>query len=93
MKSSPELVLSRSVPQKRVSLQDWNLRVFLKRIWDDQQKYDYKSWAIQRDPDEVDRELWRYRKVEIIGVALDEYVTNLERRINALPAMASGSSG
>lgn len=69
------------------SLQDWNLRVFLKRIWDDQQKYDYKSWAIQRDPDEVDRELWRYRKVDIIGVDLDEYVLNLQQRIDVLPAL------
>jgi hypothetical protein len=67
------------------SLQDWNLRVFLKRIWDEQQKYDYKSWAIQLHADEVDLQLWGKRGVKIIGVSLDDYAGELVRRTAALP--------
>jgi hypothetical protein len=70
------------------SLQDWNLRVFLKRIWDEQQKYKYKSWAIQLDPDEIDRALWKSRDVEIVGASLDDYMAALAHEIEALPAAA-----
>ena len=31
-------------------MRDWNLRVILQRIWGEQ-RLDYRSWAIQRDPD------------------------------------------
>lgn len=72
------------------SLQDWNLRVFLKKIWDDQQKFDYKSWAVQRAPNEVDQELWRSRKVEIIDLSLEEYVPMIEQHLQALPPASNG---
>lgn len=67
------------------SLQDWNLRVFLKKIWDDQQKYDYKSWAIQLDVQEIERELWRSRGVELMAVSLEDYIAKLENRLANLP--------
>lgn len=75
------------------SLQDWNLRVFLKRIWEDQQKYSYKSWAIQLDPDPIDCELWKSRNVEIVGVSLDDYMGALAREMDALPAVDSRDDG
>ena len=39
------------------SMQDWNLRVILHRIWG-QQPLAYKSWAIQLDPSELEQEFW-----------------------------------
>jgi hypothetical protein len=66
------------------SLQDWNLRVFLKRIWDDQQKYDYKSWSIQLKVAEIEQEVWRSRKVELMAVSLDDYIAKLEQRVAGL---------
>jgi hypothetical protein len=72
------------------SLQDWNLRVFLKRIWEDQQKFTYNSWAIQLHPQVIDRELWRSRKVDIIGMSLDDYVVQLQSEMDALPEHEPG---
>src|SRR6201998_606189 len=59
------------------SLGDWNLRVILYRIWS-QLKFNYKSWAIQVNPQQIDQEFWAKRNVEILDVALDLYVKALE---------------
>lgn len=67
------------------SLQDWNLRVFLKKIWDDQQKYKYKSWAIQLEVPEIEKQIWRSRYVELLAVSLDDYIAALEDRVAKLP--------
>ena len=53
------------------SMQDWNLRVILHRIWG-QQPLSYKSWAIQRDPNEIEQELWEARGVDVFDIPLAE---------------------
>jgi hypothetical protein len=58
------------------SMQDWNLRVILHRIWG-QQPLSYKSWAIQKDPSEIEQELWDARDVRVMDIPLDEYVDGL----------------
>jgi hypothetical protein len=60
------------------ALRDWNLRVILHRIWG-AQKLRYKSWAIQRDPEPIDREFWELRGVDVLDAELSEYVDGLER--------------
>jgi hypothetical protein len=65
-------------------LRDWNLRVILHRIWGDQ-KLSYKSWAIQLNPDELDREFWMKRNVVVFDVHLKEYIAALSERVQALP--------
>ena len=62
------------------SLQDWNLRVILHRIWE-QQKLGFNSWAIQLAPSEIEQELWRARGVEVIDIALEGYMSALESRL------------
>jgi hypothetical protein len=52
-------------------LRDWNLRVILHRIWSERD-LGYRSWAIQRDPDPLDQELWGRRDVDIWDVPLSE---------------------
>ena len=71
-------------------LRDWNLRVILHRIWGEQ-KFKYKSWAVQPKPQPMDREFWAKRDVEILDASLEEYVDALSERVNAMP-MSEGSA-
>jgi DNA-binding SARP family transcriptional activator/class 3 adenylate cyclase len=61
-------------------LQEWNLRVFLHRVWGHEQVA-YRSWAVERIPDAVEREFWRQRGVDTVYAELDEYVERLGRRL------------
>jgi hypothetical protein len=65
------------------SLSDWNLRVILYRIWSEQ-AIDYKSWAIQVNPQHIDQQFWSKRNVDILDLHLDIFVAELESRIAAL---------
>jgi len=62
-------------------LQDWNLRVILHRIWGEQ-ALSYVSWAIQLDPEPIERELWGRRDVEVYDVPLETYISELSRRLD-----------
>ena len=64
-------------------LQDWNLRVILHRIWGDR-KLSWKSWAIQRTPDMLEKEFWRQRGVDILAVPLRQYVASLAAAVGEL---------
>jgi hypothetical protein len=58
------------------SLRDWNLRVILHRIWGTQ-LHSWNSWAVQRDPPELDQKFWEERKVELIDMDLEQYIRRL----------------
>ena len=62
------------------SLRDWNLRVILHRIWGEQ-KLNYVSWAIQKDPSELDRRFWIHRGVQILERELGGYASVLHGRL------------
>jgi DNA-binding SARP family transcriptional activator len=62
------------------ALEEWSLRVFLQRVWGDEQVA-YRSWAVQPSAGRLDSELWRQRGIDVFDVALGEYVTELERRV------------
>jgi hypothetical protein len=64
------------------SLSDWNLRVILHRVWG-QQRLRYRSWAVQRAPEEIDRRFWEARDVDIFDVDLEDYVRELRARLPA----------
>lgn len=68
------------------SLRDWNLRVIFHRIWG-QQKLTYHSWAIQLDPSDLDKRFWAKREVDLIGIALDQYIAALNTRAQMLPTV------
>jgi len=63
------------------ALHEWNLRVFLHRIWLDDVRY--RSWAIQPAPSPIEREFWRQQGVDIFDVGLDEYAELLLGRVAA----------
>ena len=71
------------------SMRDWNLRVILHRIWGEQQLR-FKSWAIQRNPDKLEREFWALRDVDVYDVPLDEYVPALEAALAELEQTPTG---
>jgi len=62
------------------SMADWNLRVILYRIWGEQ-ALTYRSWAIQLDPKPLEERFWSKRGVEILHVALEDYVEALASRL------------
>ena len=74
------------------SLRDWNLRVILNRIWGDETLRS-KSWAIQRNPDRLDKELWNRRDVMILDVPLEEYVEGLREALGEALAAAPARLG
>jgi DNA-binding SARP family transcriptional activator/class 3 adenylate cyclase len=69
------------------ALEEWHLRVFLHRIWGDQQAA-YRSWAIQPNPGVLTRQYWRNRNVDILDLPLAEYVAHVRDRLGALGTAA-----
>jgi hypothetical protein len=63
------------------SLRDWNLRVILNRLWRDQ-RLPGRSWAIQKECDEYDRQFWGRRNVQIRAEDLADYVKRLQRHVS-----------
>ncbi|MGK7893987.1 MAG: CHAT domain-containing protein [Xenococcus sp. (in: cyanobacteria)] len=70
-------------------LSHWDERVVLHRLWPketfsiDQQK----CWAIQLEPQPLDRELWKQAEVELIQcTSLEDYITELKQRVEDLGA-------
>src|SRR6266540_1162263 len=59
---------------------EWSLRVFLHRAFSDQ-PISYRSWAVLPGAHPIQREFWRHRGVHLYDVAIEDFVTDLERRI------------
>jgi DNA-binding SARP family transcriptional activator len=57
-------------------LVDWSFRVFLQRLWPDEQPA-YRSWAVQPGATVLEREFWRRRAVELVDTPLDREVEQL----------------
>ncbi len=66
------------------ALRDWNLRVLLYRIWGNVPVRN-KSWAIQPQPQMLDREIWQKRNVSLIDLELEQYLDALETRVYDYP--------
>jgi hypothetical protein len=57
---------------------DWNLRLVLGRFWGED-GISWQSWAVQEEPELLERQFWRAREVDLAAVPLDEYVGALGR--------------
>jgi DNA-binding SARP family transcriptional activator len=62
-------------------LDDWSLRVFLRRLWGDE-RLGYRSWAVGTLPDTVTLDYWRLRGVDLFDIPLDDYTSELRRRVD-----------
>jgi SIR2-like domain len=65
------------------SLRDWNFRVMLYRLWGEQEGMNYPSWAIQPDPNLIDRAAWDKRGVNILPIGAEDFVAAVEQRLPA----------
>jgi hypothetical protein len=70
------------------SMSDWRLRVFLRRIWPGGQLTKAKYWAVERAPDEFEREMCQSAQISLLPCSLAAYLRGLDR---ALTAAATGS--
>jgi hypothetical protein len=68
-----------------VQLDDWSLRVFLRRVWG-ADRLAYRSWAVQPAAEHVASELWRERGAEVYDVSLSLYAEELARLTATLDA-------
>jgi hypothetical protein len=73
-------------------LRDWNLRVMLRHLKSalasaettappTDTGEDLRSWAIQRNPSELERALWHARKVNIYDMDIDAFVCKLREKM------------
>ncbi|MGH3688236.1 MAG: SIR2 family NAD-dependent protein deacylase [Pseudonocardiaceae bacterium] len=69
------------------SLRDWNFRVMLYRLWREQSRAKFTSWAIEAHPDPVDSATWDERGVEILPVRVEHFVAAIEQRFPARPPL------
>ena len=65
------------------SLRDWNLRVFLNRIWSNRVR-GVRSWAVQRDPDAVADGLWIRHNVDVRHFTLRDWVDGMNAVLETL---------
>jgi DNA-binding SARP family transcriptional activator len=63
-------------------LVDWSFRVFLQRLWPDEQP-GYRSWAVQPQASALERDFWRRRAVELVDSPLEEEVERLRAHLHA----------
>jgi hypothetical protein len=66
-------------------LADWNLRVILQRIWQ-QQNHDWSSWAVQHRTTPLEVKFWTKRGVDIQVVDLLDYARGLDAALERLAA-------
>jgi SIR2-like domain/TIR domain len=59
------------------TMREWYLRVFLKRIWRGE-PLDAESWAIEPEPDVLEKKFWRHSYVDLYAASLAEYVNRLD---------------
>jgi SIR2-like domain len=62
------------------SMGDWNLRVILRQIWAEQ-GISTGGWSIQRSPSEIDRRFWARQRIEILDLALEDWVDGMRDRL------------
>jgi hypothetical protein len=63
------------------TVHDWNLRVFLKRIWEG--RIEARSWAVEPHPDPVDKDLWSLSNVALYAANLAGYIDQMQKRLVA----------
>jgi hypothetical protein len=62
-------------------VRDWNLRVFLKRIWEG--RIGSRSWAVGPDPNSLEKDFWAQSNVDLYAADLGDYVALLQERLIA----------
>jgi len=61
------------------TIADWRLRVFLHWIWHGERPGGATHWAVERDPDLLERQFWQRSGVCLYKCRLTDYVHGLDR--------------
>jgi hypothetical protein len=72
------------------TVRDWNLRVFLKRVWEGG-RIEAQSWAVEPDPDDLEREFWKRADVDLYAADLTQYIDQLDQQLMGRTAAGAGS--
>jgi hypothetical protein len=59
------------------TIADWRLRVFLQRVWKGPKLGRAKYWAIEHEPDVLERDLWQQAGVSLYQSSLADYLQGL----------------
>jgi SIR2-like domain/TIR domain len=74
------------------TMSNWTQRVFLRRIWRGI-PLGATSWAVEQDPDVLERKFWAQSNVDLYSADLAEYVDQLHMRLTGRqPVQAQQSS-
>jgi DNA-binding SARP family transcriptional activator len=60
----------------------WHVRVLLHRLWG-REKVTYRSWAVEPDPDRLEREFWRQRGIDLFDSDVAAFLRGLTKRLAA----------
>jgi DNA-binding SARP family transcriptional activator len=60
---------------------EWSLRVFLHRVFGNE-PISYRSWAVLPGAHPIQHEFWRQRGVDLYDVPLEDFVADIERRLD-----------
>jgi len=65
------------------TIADWRLRVFLHWIWQGERLGGATHWAVERDPDVLERQFWQRSGVCLYRSRLTDYVNGFDRFLTA----------
>jgi SIR2-like domain len=68
------------------TIADWRLRVFLQRVWKGSRLGRAKYWAVEYDPDVLERDLWQQAGVSLYQIRLTDYLNGLYDYLGDHPA-------
>lgn len=61
-------------------MRDWSVRVFLQRVWGEQQLA-ARSWAVDPNLDDVERGLWGQFGVDVVDEPLSDFLNEVEHEL------------
>jgi hypothetical protein len=70
------------------TIADWRLRVFLQRIWKGARLGRNKYWAVEEEPDELERDLWQQAGATLYQCSLTDYLAGLDDFLHDHPGEA-----
>jgi hypothetical protein len=70
------------------TIADWRLRVFLQRIWRRPKLGRAKYWAVEHQPDVLERDLWQKWGASLYQSSLADYLTGLSGYLDSHPEEA-----
>jgi len=59
------------------AIDDWRMRVFLQRVWKGARLGRAKYWAVEQEPDALERDLWQQAGVRLYQSPLTDYLKGL----------------